>query len=188
MNYPLVMIKHFYCILESFVVNRIITYLPGHYLRNFLFRLCRIKIGKSTRLYIGCRVRIPKNLTIGSYCNILDGCFLDAAGGVTIGNDVSISFGTMLITGGHDVQDPYFKADHQPIIIEDHVWIGANVTVLKGVKIEEGAVVCAGAVVTKDVPSFTIVGGIPAKVIGNRNRNLVRQVDPPKDYRCFTLN
>lgn len=180
-------IKYFYCIFESFLINRVITYLPLHNFRNLLFRLCRVKIGRGTRLYIGTHIRIPKNLVIGSNCNILNDVFLDAAGGLTIGNDVSISFRSLILTGGHDVNDPYFRAEHQPIKINDHVWIGSNATLLKGITIGEGAVVCAGAVVTKDVPPFTIVGGVPAKVIGKRDRGLVRQVEILSGYKRFNL-
>lgn len=69
----------------------------------------------------------------------------------------------------------------------DHVWIGSNATILKGITIGEGAVVCAGAVVTKDVPSFTIVGGVPAKIIGKRNQGIVRQVEILSGYKRFNL-
>lgn len=180
-------IKYFYCIFESFFINRIVTYLPMHDIRNFLYRLCRVKIGRGTRLYVGTHIRISKNLVIGNNCNVLNDVFLDAAGGLTIGNDVSISFRSLILTGGHDVDDSYFRADHQPIKINDHVWIGSNATILKGVTIGEGAVVCAGAVVTKDVQPYTIVGGVPAKVIGNRNHGLVRQVENLSGYKRFNL-
>lgn len=180
-------IKYFYCVFEAFFVNCFVTYIPMHDLRNFLYRLCRVKIGRGSRLYLGTHIRIPKNLVIGSNCNILNDVFLDAAGGLTIGNDVSISFRSLILTGGHDVNDSYFKADHQPISICDHVWIGSNATILKGITIGEGAVVCAGAVVTKDVPPYAIVGGVPAKVIGKRNRGLVRQVEILSGYKRFNL-
>lgn len=76
------------------------------------------------------------------------------------------------MSGSHDVQDPDFKYNGEQIIIDDYVWIGVNATILKGVHIREGAVVSAGAVVTKDVEPYTIVGGIPAKVIGKRIKDL----------------
>ncbi|MFK1641101.1 DapH/DapD/GlmU-related protein [Bacteroides fragilis] len=65
----------------------------------------------------------------------------------------------------------------KPVVIEDRVWIGPNAIILHSVTIGEGAVVAAGAVVTKDVPPFSIVGGIPAKVIGSRNSNLKYEFD-----------
>jgi acetyltransferase-like isoleucine patch superfamily enzyme len=70
-----------------------------------------------------------------------------------------------------------FRMKSSPVIIDDYVWVGINATVLQGVRIGEGAVVAAGAVVTKNVEPYTIVGGIPAKQIGVRTKNL--------DYHCF---
>ena len=63
-----------------------------------------------------------------------------------------------------------------PIVIADNVWLGFGVTILQGVRIGKGAVVCAGAVVTKDIPDYSIVAGVPAKIIGTRSMNL--------DYKC----
>ena len=78
-------------------------------------------------------------------------------------------------TDQHDYNDPDFKLKNGkrgPIRIGDRAWIGPNVIILHSVTIGEGAVVAAGAVVTKDVPPYTLVGGVPAKVIGERNRRL----------------
>lgn len=180
-------LKHYATVIESFFCNRIVTFIPCRVLRNTLYRLCRAKIGKHVRIYIGCRTRKTKSLRIGNNCNILDGTILDALGGITIGNDVSISFRCNLISGGHDIQDPYFPGDHRPIVIHDHVWIGAGATVIRGVTIGEGAVVCAGAVVTKDVEPYTVVGGVPAKTIGRRNK-VIRQCAVPKWYFSHSLN
>ena len=74
----------------------------------------------------------------------------------------------MIYNSEHDVQDPSFKAVKSPVIIEDYVFIGPRAIILPGVKIGTGAVVAAGAVVTKNVPERAIVGGVPAKEIGQR--------------------
>ena len=85
-----------------------------------------------------------------------------------------------LWTDQHDYNDPYFRATKSkvgPIIIGDRAWIGPRVTILHNVHIGEGAVIAAGAVVTKDVEPFTVVGGIPAKKIAERNHNLMYEFD-----------
>ncbi len=84
---------------------------------------------------------------------------------ITIGNDVIISDGCILLTGSHDVMDPDFSHIKKPIVIGDHAWIGTGAIILPGVTIGCGAVVGAGSVVTKSVPSYSVVAGNPAKII-----------------------
>jgi len=87
---------------------------------------------------------------------------------IEIGNCVVINDGVRLITGSHDIHSPTYDHVFAPIIIEDHAWIATDAMILKGVRIGRGAVVAAGAVVTRDVAPFTVVGGNPAKEIGTR--------------------
>lgn len=87
---------------------------------------------------------------------------------IEIGNCVVINDGVRLITGSHDIHSPTYDHVFSPIIIEDHAWIATDAMILKGVRIGRGAVVAAGAVVTRNVPPFTVVGGNPAKEIGTR--------------------
>lgn len=84
---------------------------------------------------------------------------------ITIGKGAKISHDVTIIDGDGHTMDYEGYVQKKPIVIEDHVWIGTKATILKGVKIGEGAVVAAGAVVTKDVPSHCLVAGNPAKVI-----------------------
>ena len=107
-----------------------------------------------------------KNIHIGQRVFINSGCKMQDQGGIYIGDDVLIGHNACLLTLNHEM-DPENRADMhpKPIHIEDKVWLGSNVTVLPGVTIGEGAIVAAGAVVTKDVESNTIVGGVPAKII-----------------------
>ena len=144
------------------------------------YRMLGIRIGRGTQLNTRTYLMGPGRLVVGEYSHINPGCLIDYRGGLEIGSCVSISHRVMLITGGHDIQSPTFNEDHRPIKIGDHVWIGAGATVLRGVEIGEGAVVAAGAVVVKDVPPYAIVGGVPAKQIGERSKEL--------DYRCYTTN
>ena len=150
--------------------------MPSHDLRNFVIRLAGGEIGKS-RIDLSTHIRGLAKLRIGDYTYINRECILDAAGGLTIGNSVSISYRCNIMSGGHDINSPSFEGRHQPIVICDYVWIGVGATVLQGVTIGEGAVVAAGAVVTKDVEPYTIVGGVPAKTIGKRNGHL--------SYKCY---
>ncbi|HEU5439754.1 MAG TPA: acyltransferase, partial [Ktedonobacterales bacterium] len=78
------------------------------------------------------------------------------------------SSGVWLVTGTHDMNDPDFRDEYKAIVIDDYAWIGSRATILAGVTIGRGAVVMAGAVVTRDVPPFAVVGGVPAKVVGER--------------------
>lgn len=117
-----------------------------------------------TPLYInyGKHISIGKNVFINFDCTLL------ALGGITIEDDVLIGPKVSLITESHPLDPEQRKGlIGKPIHIKKNAWIGANATILPGVTIGENAVVAAGAVVSKDVPDNTIVGGIPAKFIKN---------------------
>ena len=116
-------------------------------------------------------------LEIGTDTHINQGCLIDARGSVKIGSHVSISHRVSIMTGSHDINRVDFVAQFKCIEIGDFAFIGVGAIVLQGVRIGSGAVVCAGAVVTKDVQDYTIVGGVPAKVIGVRRKDL--------NYQCF---
>ena len=117
-----------------------------------------------TPLYINC----GKHITIGKNVFINFDCTFLALGGITIEDDVLIGPKVSLITENHPLNPEERKGlTGKPILIKKNAWIGANATILPGVTIGENAVVAAGAVVSKDVPDNTIVGGIPAKFIKN---------------------
>jgi maltose O-acetyltransferase len=81
---------------------------------------------------------------------------------------VSISPEVTILTAFHRIDDPKFRVESRPVVIEDFVWIGSRATILSGVKLGRGSVVAAGAVVTRDVEPLQIVGGVPARPIGTR--------------------
>ena len=123
-------------------------------------------------IFIGKYVTLKniKKLKLGSNISIHANCYLDAAGGIFIGNNVSIANQTSIISFDHtwdnnDIPIKYNKVDLKPILISDDVWIGNGCRILGGVNIETRSIVAAGAVVTKNVESHKIVGGIPAKII-----------------------
>ncbi len=157
---------------------RMISYLPTHMLRNILLHVFGLKI-KNTILYSNFHIRKPSNITIGKGTVLGHGITLDGRRGITIGKNVNTSTDVMIWTLQHDYNNPTFGTKGGPVIIEDYVWISARAIILPDITIGKGAVVAAGAVVTKDVEPFTIVGGVPAKIIGKRNKYLNYS---PKDF------
>lgn len=149
-----------------------ISYLPFHTLRIFLMRCLKARIGRNVGLYRGFSVRRPSRLSIGNSTVIGHGALLDARMGLIIGSNVNLSNEVMIWTLHHDYNDPGFAAVGQPVIIEDYVWVCSRAVILPGVTIGRGAVVAAGAVVARDVLPYTVVGGVPAKRIADRNPNL----------------
>ena len=160
---------------ERYLIHRIKMF-PSHAVRNWVYRnIYLVDKHKTSVIYFGCEIRSGVNLHIGKGSIIGDNCILDARQGIYIGENVNLSSEVHLWTEAHDVNDPYFRSmpcNHGPIHIDNRVWLGSNVTVLDKVNIGEGAVVCSGAVVTKDVEPYTIVAGIPARKIGERSRDL----------------
>jgi len=121
-----------------------------------------------SRIHIGDRFFYPANIEVGEGSVIGDNAFLDGRDRLIIGNHVDIASGVMIYNSEHDINSEDFGAIVAPVEIGDYVFIGPRAIILPGVKIGKGAVVAAGAVVTKDVEEFTIVGGVPAQVIGER--------------------
>jgi acetyltransferase-like isoleucine patch superfamily enzyme len=118
-------------------------------------------------------------IIIGSNCGIKPFSMIYGLGGVVIGNYVLIASGSAIIAQTHIFSDSTMPIVLQGecgdgIVIEDDVWIGARAQVLDGVTIGTGSVIGAGAVVTKDIPPFSVAVGVPAKVIKNRNTNSVK--------------
>ncbi len=117
---------------------------------------------------MGARFYLPQNISIGEGTIIGDHVFLDGRAKLTIGKQVDMASQVMIYNSEHDLSDPKMKAIEEPVTIGDYVFIGPRAIILPGVKIGKGAVVAASAVVTKDVPEGAIVGGVPAKLIGER--------------------
>jgi acetyltransferase-like isoleucine patch superfamily enzyme len=130
--------------------------------------------GKSTPVSASARFNHPQNITIGDRSNINRNCMIWAGDNakVIIGKDCLTGPGVTIIASKYDVKGRNIVRSYPPferdIIIEDDVWLGANVVVLPGVKIGKGAIVGAGSVITKDIPPYAIVTGIPGKIIKER--------------------
>lgn len=128
--------------------------------------------GTNLKLFGKPEVYSPERLEIGSDCRINAKVFINARSGVTIGDDVTLSYGSKIISTGYDVEH-WMKTGEKkhiedaPVIIGNHCWIGTDAIILPGINITgEYVVVAAGAVVTKDITeSKVVVGGVPAKII-----------------------
>ncbi len=147
-------------------------YIPSHYLRRFVYRFWGVKIGSGSTMHMHASFYYPPNVTIGEDTIIGEKVVLDGRAKLVIGNHVDIASEVMIYNSEHDLNDENFKAISEPVTVEDYVFIGPRAIILPGVTIHKGAVVAAGAVVTKDVPEFVVVGGVPAKEIAQReNKN-----------------
>ncbi|HUX44747.1 MAG TPA: acyltransferase [Terracidiphilus sp.] len=135
-----------------------------------------MKIAPGVLVHHGFWVQAPWRLSIGVNSVVGDHAILDARGGLSIGANVLLSSQVAIWTGQHDWQSPEFGYVSGPVEIGDHAWLSFRCVLLPGVTIGEGAVVAAGALVTKSVPPYALVGGVPAKVIGERSRDLQYQL------------
>lgn len=117
----------------------------------------------------GKNIRVGRNVFVNHACEFMD------RGGITIGDDVLIGPKVNLVTINHPLDPARRRSTYcAPIVIDKGAWLGASVSIMPGVTIGEYAVVAANAVVTRDVPAFTIVGGIPARVIRSIDRERAR--------------
>ena len=133
------------------------------------------------------RFRISNPKIIGDYSNLYlhdnaeinAGCFLLAKDRIEIGENSTLAYGASIITianpnGPKNKLAAIYPKHTAPVILENNVWVGANATILPGVTIGECSVVAAGALVNKDVPPYTVVAGVPAKVIKQLDANLLK--------------
>lgn len=155
------------------LILRVIGFFPLYTIRHFFYFLSGVKIGKKSHLHMGTQFFKPSGVTIGKGTIIGQNAFLDGRDKLTIGDHVDIASDVMIYNSEHDINADDFVATAAAVEIGDYVFIGPRAIILPGVKIGRGAVIAAGAVVTKDVEDFAMVGGVPAKVIGERqNKNL----------------
>ncbi|MBI4157454.1 acyltransferase [Candidatus Woesebacteria bacterium] len=161
-----------YCLDIELMLLRWVGHIPFHTVRNLCYQLVGIRLGKGSTIHMWANFFEPKNISIGEGTVIGDRAFLDGRARLKIGSHVDIASSVMIYNSEHDINKDDFSAKYGTVEIEDYVFIGPRAIILPGVKVGRGAIVAAGAVVTKSVSPFKIVGGVPAVEIGERkNKN-----------------
>jgi maltose O-acetyltransferase len=158
----------------AFVVGRV----PFLTVRMFVYRrVLRMDLATNVTMHWRTVFFHPGGVRIGRNTIVGNDCFLDGRDGLTIGSNVNIGGHVHIFTLEHDPNASDFGAKGGPVIVGDRAYIASRSTILPGVTIGEGAVVAAGAVVTKDVAPFEIVGGVPAKHISWRRKDVTYELD-----------
>jgi acetyltransferase-like isoleucine patch superfamily enzyme len=156
---------------------------PFFFVRSFLLRCFGLNMKRKCKIGRGVFVADYHNLAIGSDVYVNNQVYFDTYHPVIIGNGCSIGFRASFVTATHVLKSDFIRerpldpAGCGPIVLEDYVWIGANATVLPGVRVGRGAIVAAGAVVTEDVEPGVVVGGVPARKIRDLNPEFLHEKD-----------
>lgn len=159
--------------LAAFLYNCVISRVPSRTIRHLFLRGWLGGFGAGSGVQMGCQFLNGRKVQLGERNSINSGCLFDGRTfPIRTGADVSIGPKATILTLSHDPQSDDFADKGGAVVVGDHAWIAYGAVILPGVTIGEGAVVAAGAVVTKDVAPYTIVGGNPAREIGQRNREL----------------
>ena len=143
-------------------------HIPSHFFRLFIYRLSGMRIGRGSAVHMWCNFFNPRGIKIGQDSIIGDHVFLDGRSELEIGDHVDITSYVLIYNSQHDINSSDFRAVYSKVRIGDYVFIGPRAIILPGVVIGKAAVVAAGAVVTKNVPPFAVVAGVPAVKIGER--------------------
>ncbi len=149
-------------------------YIAFGFIRSLFLKPLFKKIGFPVFIQYNCHFYYPKKIEIGNHVYINHSCDFGGNGGIKIGNYVLVGPYVFITSETHEHEDLKIPIYHQStkkkkVVIEDDVWIGTKAVILPGLTIGKGAIIGAGAVVTKNVPPYAIVGGVPAKVIKYRN-------------------
>ncbi|WP_436698366.1 acyltransferase [Nocardioides sp. BYT-33-1] len=168
----------------QYLLNEFVGHVPFAALRHWIYRRAgtTLDLRSNGMIMMHVEFNAPARLAIGRNSVIGRRCRLDARGGIRIGANVNIGSECALQTAKHDADSPSFADSYGPIEIGDRAWLGERVLVLADVRIGEGAVVAAGSVVARDVPPFTMVAGVPARVVRARNPDLHYELDYRVDF------
>ena len=172
------MVKRFLSEFRIYLCNRWVSCIPSHRVRLFLYRdMMKFQLASRCAIFMDCTFDGAGNFSLGKNSVINGKCRLDNKGAITIGDNVSISQEVMILTADHDTDSSDFAGRNRAVVINDYAWVGSRATIMPGVIIGKGAVVAAGALVTKNVEPYSVVAGIPARKIRERNTDLHYQLD-----------
>jgi maltose O-acetyltransferase len=150
------------------MILRFVGYIPIHTIRKFFYIMSGVNMPFNSTIHMFANFFNPQNIVIGQDTIIGDHCFLDGRAPLTIGSHVGIASQVLIYNDEHDLHSSDYGNSFGPVTIGDYVFVGPRAIILPNVTIGTGAVVAAGAVVTKNIPDFEIWGGIPAKKISDR--------------------
>ena len=163
----------------GYLLNTFVNKIPFPAPRLALYRAAGMRIGPNSNIMMHVRVLSPAGIEIGDHCIIGEYCQLDGRAdrvgegpGLKFGDNINVGGYCTFIAGGHDPESPEFAGIIKKTFVEDRAWITMNCTVLAGVTIGEGAVVAPLSLVNRDVAPYTMVGGVPAKYLKERTRDL----------------
>ena len=156
-----------------YLCNHWVTNVPSHHFRLWFYRtVMDFKIGKNSSIFMGATFDCAGGFRLGENTTLNSNCRMDPRGGIEIGSNASISNEVIILTADHDMDSPDFVGRTRSVKIDDYAWIGTRAMILPGVTIGRGAVVAAGAVVTKSVEPFSVVAGLPARPVRSRGQDL----------------
>jgi len=156
------------CLEFWLMILRFVGFIPLHFVRKIFYLASSVDMPWDSTIHIGANFFKPSNITIGHDTIIGDHCFMDGRAPLKIGNHVGIASQVLIYNDEHDINSPDYGNSFGPVEIGDYVFIGPRAIILPNIKIGKGAIVAAGAIVTKDIPEFEIWGGVPAKKISDR--------------------
>lgn len=155
---------------EWWFTNSFLYNFPSKRFRNYMLKRMGLTFKGDVRIYAGFHIRNPRGIVIENGVSIGPKVLLDGRMGLTIQEGAVIGYGAIIWTLNHDYNDVHFCGKGASVSIGRYAWVCSNSIILPGVTIGEGAVVASGAIVTHDVPPFSIVAGIPARIIGQREQ------------------
>lgn len=166
----------------GYILSKFLNFLPSFRLVSFILNLLpKNKIGKNVTIHNNVRFVIPKNLILANNVTINSQSFIDSRKGIKINENTMIGRNCSLYTLTHNVDSPDFISEGASIVIGKNVVVFPSSIILPGITIGDGAVIYPGSVVSRDVSPYTKVAGVPAKVVGTRNK----EIDYKINYKMY---